>query len=408
MPRPRAELVLCLCLLAPVLSAQHSWQAVLPAVEAKGLHAIRLTPELLGASTLDLRDVRLFDGNGSEVPFVRKDVVAERLGATFVPYPLERNEVQRERTVIEFQRPTERVVDVLHVRVRPVDVVKQMRVLGSDDRRQWFLVKDDHVVAQGARGDPPRQVLTIHIPPTDYPWIRLVLNDSLTAPMQILEVGHFSSERSVPTFVASGPLMWEQLDTTNETRIRIKASRPIAVDRIRFAVEDAGFFHRNVELRTWSDRSQGSRPRQRPLTLRPTVRATTISSDFAPVFDLNTTVLDTFELVIDNGNDRPLRFTDLTAFAHEHLLLAQLVPGITYHLATGDPKANAPRYDMAHFAGRLPTPVDTLVPGPLTLSATGTAQRPLFDPGSWWIWAVIVLLVAGMAAMALRMMRKME
>lgn len=408
MDSPRFDLLIILVLGSQLAHAQTLWHAPLPPVPLPGLYAVSLSPEILGNSAPDLRNLRLFDASGAEIPFVLAPSTDQRPAGAFVSFPLVRNEVQDQRTLIELERPADRVLDMLHIRVRPVDVQKHVRILGSDDREQWFLVKEDHMVAQGARGDPPHQFLSIDIPRTDYRWLRLLLNDSLTAPMQVLGVGYFNTEEPPTRYVSSSPLEWTQKDTAQETRIRIRADRPIRVDRFRFVVVDTGQFLRSGQLRSWRTETYGKGARLRRSKAQRRVASFVIASDLAPIVDLPSSVLDTFDLVIDNGNDRPLRFSTLEAFAHQHLILARLSPGTTYQVVIGDPGLAQPLYDMAHFSETLPPPLDTLTTGTLVPFINKPSPSPWFDPSTWWVWGVILILMVGMGAMAFRMMRKID
>jgi len=123
-------------------------------------------------------------------------------------------------------------------------------------------------------------------------------------------------------------------------------------------------------------------------------------------FSLMPSRLDTFELRIDNGDDKPLRISSVKAQCRERVLLARLEPGMAYRLMVGNEQLAPPRYDMAHFANDLPSPLSTLNHGALELLPKPEAAKPRFDPSSMWVWAAIVALILGMGWMAMRMLRK--
>ena len=311
-------------------------------------------------------------------------------------------------TVIELERPADREIQDLEIWVRPADVQKAVRITGSDDRSHWYMVKDEQVVAQGARGDPPHQVLSINVPRSDYRYYRITLNDSLTPPMRVLGVGRFADKAPVRRFAPSVPLAFTQKDTARISIMHVAIPHPMAIDRLRFAVSDTSTFHRTGELRAWYSHVTQEKRRTRTMRYAETIATFTIASDLAPVIDLPTTRADTFELVINNGDDRPLHFTRLEALVAEHLLVARLDQGMSYHLTTGDAERLAPQYDLAHFAKGLEAPLDTLSPGAPVLLPAKVAAMPGFDPSKWWVWAAIIVLMAGMGWMALRMLKKEE
>jgi|GEM_PF-1317168 len=371
-----------------------------------GLYAIHLSPELLGRSRPNLGDLRLVDSLGVEVPYLIRPSEAAAPKAAFVPYTILRNEVQAERTVVDIARPAGLVLNALHVWIRPAEVKKQVRVLGSDDRKQWFMVKDEDVALQGARGDPPHQVLVLNIPPSDYRYFRLLLNDSLTPPMRVLGVGHFTNDRITRHYTQSNPLQWEQQDSANLTLIHVRSPHPVPLTHIRFALSDTFSYQRSGVLRTM--RTVAFREGRHARTKRVEATAATfyIGSDRSPLIQLTGSRVDTFDLVIDNGDDRPLRFRELKAFALDRSLLANLAQGMSYRLTTGESSLQAPRYNMEHFADDLSLPIDTLTHSAIVSIGPTALQLSRYDPSATWVWAVILALMVAMGYLAYRMLNK--
>lgn len=398
----------CRILLAPLLLATSSWaqprwSAPVPPVKLSGLQAIVLTPELLGCSRADLGDLRLVDSVGNHVPYVLRST-AEVPSAEFITYPLIENTAYDKNTVVELERPADRVLEDLSIWIRPLEDQKRLRVTGSDDRKHWYMVKDDHLVMQGAVGSPPRQVLMLHLPATDYKYLRIQMNDSLTPPMQVLGVGHFEGTVVEPRYITSEKVDWSQHDSASFSMIRVRGPHRLLIDRLHYAVSDTGNYFRRCVLRSWGEHMKGRGRRRHRVSEEHIVASFVIGSDRDRVADIQEARLDSFDLVIDNGDDRPLHFTELEFSAQEQVMLAHLDPGMRYRITTGDASLTPPRYDMAHF--EQPTPAGTLTPGALEALPMEAAAAPLFDPSQRWIWAVIIALMAGMGWMAWRMLRK--
>ncbi len=378
----------------------------MPVTSAPGLHAITLQADLLGRSRVDLGDIRLVDSAGVQVPYVIEEVRSSAAHGHFVPYRLLRNEAMDRSTVIEFEREGEKQVDALHIWIRPTDAAKKVRVTGSDDRQHWYMVKDEHLAAQGARGDPPHQVLIMDLPRSDYRYFRLTLNDSLTAPLNVLGVGYFDEGASaLPHYLDAGALPFLQRDSAGESYLHIRCPRPLLIERLEYRVSDTVRYRRDATmLHTVHDTLRRGR-HDVPLRSHRLLGRSTLASDLAPVIEFPASRLDTFELLVHNGDDRPLHFVALHAQVVHRVLLAELQPGMRYRLTTGDATGTLPRYDMAHFADELPTPVDTLIHGALTALPIATTAAPLVDPSQWWVWAAIISLMVGMGWMAMRMLK---
>jgi hypothetical protein len=95
-------------------------------------------------------------------------------------------------------------------------------------------------------------------------------------------------------------------------------------------------------------------------------------------------------LTIDNLDDRPLDVTAARAMTVRRGVVFEARPGQTYRLEYGNPRAPAPRYDLARALPHLRT--DTLPPATLGPAA------PLEEPPTPWLRAQPVLLWTAMAA----------
>ncbi len=393
-----------LVFLAGIAQAQQ-WQAVLPTIERSGLHAIILGPELIGASREDIGDLRLVDSTGQDVPYLLRMAGSGPVRSRFVPYELVRNEVLPKSTVVEIERPQDQQIDELHIWVRPVEVRKQVRITGSDNGTKWYMVKDDHVVPQGARGEPPHQVLLLEVPRSDYRYLRITLNDSLTAPMQILGVGRFV-EQALPARYTEATINWQQRDSAGTTTLYVSAERPVLVERISYAVRDTLPFHRSGQMRATHSTEIRDRRKRRTVEQEMTLAYFTLASDLDHVITLPGSQEKEFDLRIDNRDDRPLRFSDLKVYQVERTILANLEPGMRYHFTTGDPERHAPKFDMAHFQKELLAPVATIDHASLQAMPKDKKAGPAFDPAKWWIWVIILALMVGMGLMAVKMLGK--
>jgi hypothetical protein len=400
--RLRFELILAL--VGPVAFAQGpQWQAAVAPAQQSGLHAIVLSPELVGLGQVGGRDLRLVDSTGQEVPYEVRIAKAGPVQMRFVAYPLLRNEALSNRTEVEFERPADHQPDELHIWIRPVEARKKVRITASDDRVNWYMLKDEHVVAQGARGDPPHQVLDLRIPRSDYRFYRITLNDSLTPPMQILGVGRFA-ESALAARYTEATVEWSQQDTASRTLLQVRSTHPVPVERITYAVADTLPYQRSGEFVITRNITTRKGRKETTLDRSEAIDAFTMGSSLVREMLFPGTHEDRFELVVRNGDDRPLRFTDLHVYQFERVLLTHLEKGMSYRFTTGDGNEHAPDYDLSRFGNALP--MDTLAHAAVTAILKPAENDPAFDPSQWWIWAVIVALMAGMGWMALRMLRR--
>ena len=404
--RRRSEALLLGALCAQLLLAQTSrWEAAVPLVDKAGPYRIVLTPEFVGCSRLELEDVRLTDSTGEEVPYVVDVAMRYKTKGEFHDFVITRNEVVGKRTLLELERPDAGIlVDHISLRLRNAEVAKTVEITGSDDGSNWYVIKNDRLrLVHGIQFANITQEIVL--PPTDYRHYRIALNDSSSAPIRVLGAQWFSQARSYGEYSTAQGVRWTQRDSVNTTRIHISHAFMHPIDRIQFAVSDTQAFRRACEMTTWRTITSGRGRKKHSWHGTETLASFFISSEDGPTVDLPGVRATTFDLVFDNGDNRPLHFIDVRFLQLERTIMANLQPGMHYTLTTGDPMKVAPRYDMAHFRNELPEPIAKLVPEMVEMRPATPAPRPLFDPSRWWVWALIITLILGIGLMAFRMLR---
>ncbi len=387
------------------VAQEFHWEASVPSVDRPGHYRIVLSPEFVGSSLMELEDVRLVDSTGREVPYVLDAAWRYKTKGEFHDFEITRNEVVGKQTLLELDRPDAGIlVDHISLRLRNAEVVKPVEITGSDDGKNWYVIKNDRLrLVHGIQLANLTQEITL--PPTDYRHYRIALNDSLTAPVRVLGVQWFSQARSYGAYTAAQPVRWTQQDSAGVTRIRIPEAFAHPIDRVEFAVSDTVAYHRSCNMVVGRTTTSGRGARKRTSRTTETLASFAIGSDDGLTIDLPGVRAKSFDLVIDNGDDRPLHFTDVRFLQLERTIMASLQPGMRYTLVTGNAEQGAPRYDMEHFRDKLPVALGTLVCGPLEMRHTPAYAPTVFDPSRWWVWGSIIALILGIGLMAFRMLR---
>lgn len=387
-------------------SAQHPhWRSIIGPVERTGHHLILLTPEVVARSQASLNDIRLLAPDSTLVPYLAR-IEPERVSEVrAVPFSVLRNERFGKRTVVEFEVPVGTLMDGFELGIRNAQVHKSARITGSDDRTHWFMVKDEGLALSG--NGAARGLRWMDLPLSDHRYYRIELNDSLTAPVQVLGVGHTVQARSEGQYVSAGNVRWDRHEEKGRTVFRIYGDHPLVIDRLRYTTSDTMPFQRQAELasvhRTWHTER---RNRKVLRTEREVFSTNTFASYQRAVIEGPHGSVDTLYLEVQNGDDRPLAITSLEALQLQRSLIAPLSAGLTYTLTTGDQQANAPQFDIAHFRDSLPTPIDTLTIASLSAIPVILSEEKPFDPSKVWLW-VAILAVGGLSAFgAVRALRK--
>ena len=403
MHRP-TSLALALGCVLGASAQQPEWSTTLGPVQRSGHHLIVLSPEVVACSQPSLHDLRILAPDSSLVPYIARTEAAQLSEAHDVPYTILRNEREGQRTVVEFEVPAGTLMEGFELGIRNAQVSKSARITGSDDRSHWFMVKDQSLSLGG--DGAARTLRWMDLPLSDHRYYRIELNDSLTAPVQVLGVGHSVQARSEGRYVSAGALRWDRREEKGRTVLRLYGDHPLLIDRIHFTTADTMPFRRRAELSTVHRRWETVRRKRKELrTHRESFGTSTLASYQRAVIEGPHVAVDTLYLEVENGDDRPLGISALEVLQLERSLIAPLSAGLTYTLSTGDPQASAPQFDIAHFRDSLPAPLDTLSIGPLVARPSEAPADAPFDLDSLWLWVAMAVVGGAAAWGAVRVLR---
>lgn len=400
----RKTLILGGCLMTmQMLAQQASWEMALPTIERSGLQRIALSPEVIARSQPSLADLRLLDAAGNEVPFRLERGTTGRTTETLIGYPIIRYDVLPKRTVLELDLQHEELHGDVFIWVRNAVADKRIRVTGSADQRNWYMVKDEHVALRGMHGEPPHEVIRLSLPYAAHKFLRLEINDSLTAPVQVLQAGAYRTEQEATAWVTDEHVRWNRTDSAGITRIMLTSEHGVALDALSYSTADTLPFRRRARLIGWEQQGRGRK--KRTTTTEHVLGSFFLDSRDGSPIGLDAARGDSLLIEVENGDDRPLRFTGWRVHQLPVHLLAYLDRSSSYRLVTGDANARAPKYDDTPFAAAT-LAVDTLAPdGTLRPIPQANREHGPFDPSSIWLWVVIIALAAGMAWVAYRLLR---
>ncbi|MGF7216499.1 hypothetical protein GGR92_002664 [Spirosoma lacussanchae] len=397
-----------LCLLIRLSVAQsYRYRADLQPVRQSGFHRIMLPPAVVGQLNNTLGDIRLVDKQGREVPYrLRQSGVGP--ASRFVAYPIiSRNSVPDRHTTLVVQPPNRKPIQSLTLLVKNARLQKQARLSGSNDNRQWFGLRENIVLESPDSKDHTSGHLQLDFPLSDYRFYRLDLADSLTAPLNILQIGGYQPVVVTPSYTPIKGLRQQQLavKTTTHTDIRLTFPAPARIDRLVIPIDRPARFERRAELGLIS-RRRGRR--RRVETEFEVLRSFTLRSGDSAVVLLSGLRTPSLHLIIHNGDSPPLQPGRIRAYQRTTWLTADLNAGTPYALLLGNEQLSAPQYDLTAFSNPLPDALPIINLAPLSPTNTDTISDAGSIDNRWFIWPALGLALLIMAIQSYRLIKEMQ
>ena len=406
MTRKRANLILSAVILLSLHSrAQFHYTALLDTVKATGFYHISITPELSSYLKTDLSDLRIIDEMKQYIPFIT-DIPYERNTHHQVLFDqkIVRKETIDSKTILVVENPGKKELSNFIVELKSAAAERTASLSGSDNNVNWFVILDSLLLQKSADYDYASHSQRINFPPGNYKYFKLTINNGKKEPLNIINTKSLSNISSVDTiqyFFVNPSIAFSQADSGKYSLVTIFADRPFHISRLKLRISNPWLYKRQAKIfpeiknslqATWYSDSHTS---------------IIISSDEFSGYTIPLLKSQIFYLLIENGDNPPLKITAVTAEQIKRQVIAQLEKGKSYSLLMDNPQAKAPEYDLQHFRDRISDIMILNIKKITTLPKSEiAATKKQID--KWWIWPAIALILFLLAILAWKLTTEMK
>ena len=392
------------------------YKTALPEMDRDDFYAIDLPYSVLGKSQADFADIRILDNETQqEIAFAIKENFAKNVKSEFIPFPISVEKQGKSTNVII---ETDSVnTSYFRLKIKNADVNKTATLQGSNDRQNWYGVKDKFLLTNNYDRNKPETIIDIDFPMSDYQYYKLTLNDSLSAPLNILAVGlDFLTMTSLSREIQflQLPIAGQTITTKDKnTEIGLVFDDKFLVSKLELYISNPPYFSRQVQVFLPAQQKiMRNRKRKTEYVYARDFFTTIISSqENERVFTIDYNHrTDTLLLSINNGDDQALTIDSIKAFTKSVYLVAFLQKGKSYSLVYGDSLAVLPCYDLT-FADNLPEKMIHIMPLK-TVEKTGNPAEKQSSSAflnfmkTYGLWAIILLMIGQILYMVWRIMKQ--
>lgn len=352
----------------------------------KGFKSVELTPNIRSIANRDFSDVRIFNVEKQQIPYYLEDSKSRYdISKSFLAL---KNDIQfkKKRTVIIIPNETKQLFRNFVFQVSNADVHKTCKIEGSHHKKQWFTISEKIHLSLNNDNTKAFNYYSIHFPSIDYEYIKIVINDSISAPIQINQIGYFKRivNRKEDTFVK---LKHQETysQKNNESLIHITTKRPFEVNKISFDIAGSEFYNREVHFYTfYKDKKKQYKKVFLNLTL---------NSENKLVFNKSFTQKD-FWISIDNKDNQPFTKNKVVFYQKRKFLVADLKPNKKYIITAGDKTLKKPSYDLINFKNKIDKnlPIVKIQNETLYSKSINTQIQKQFYEENWFMWVSIGLV----------------
>ncbi|HEY3405858.1 MAG TPA: DUF3999 family protein [Ohtaekwangia sp.] len=400
----RIVLITCLFLLSNLLRGQEFiGEALLPVVPSDGFYRILITPQLGSFLNAEFSNVRIHDNKGKEVPYLYQPELRVQYTTEFKTYEiLEKKQHKNCCTTLLLQNPGSQPINNISLSIKNADVTKQATLLGSDDKENWFALKQHFTLSSINNSSNTSEVRIVDFPLSNYTYYQLQIEDSTSAPLNILSAGYYEVNSENGNYI-NLPLTVNKTDHVSQkkTYLNILFDSARVTDKFELTLTGAPYFLRRAEL---YEKKQRLNKKGEKETYFDSLYPFELSSKQPSVLELDGVKAKEFQIIISNDDNPSLEVASLKAYQLNRYLTTWLKKDETYSLKIGNTNLEAPVYDIAFFEDKIPD-----APAVLSIQSLKIFEKEKAVPSdsiftsNIIIWIAIGLVVVVLGFMAMKM-----
>lgn len=384
-----------------IQASDYRVSARVDSINKTAYYKIEITPEILSYSREDYADIRLVSLRGEEIPYIFTSEKPSTFTTGFLKYEIIENQYleKKKQSRVVIHNKDKRVISSLHLIVRNSDVQKEMTLKGSDDARNWFIIQKGKPERTGSFNETS-EILELNFPKVDYNYLEITTNDKYTDPIQFIEAGFYNAKQENGLYTEIPLKEFSQKDSSNKnTYLTVRFENQYEFNKIVFDVSGPDLFKRNVYYGYFSE--------QNDKQVFNHLGSFELSSTEPHSVETDNLRLKEIVFVVENYDNKPLRFNQVKILQLKKYLIAKLEKGETYFLRTGNIKLNAPEYDLKYFTNEFTDSLSMVSVGNISEVGSQASIQSNSDFSKIIMWTVIILVIGLLGFLSVRLIKEM-
>lgn len=380
------------------------YKSQLSPVNKNEFYKIEVSPEVVARSKYFLADLRIIGEDGTEIPYIINNEVASFYEQDFNVYPIIENSSKGNTQTIVIDNSSMQAINNLVVEMSNAEGEKKIRISGSNDRKNWFMVHQGFTFEIPSDENSTKIYKALNFPMSDYKWFSIAIADTMPLSLNILRIGNYTQKKFFGNYSKLSNVNFKQKDSSDKkSYLNISLNEPNLMDKLTLLISKPEQYLRNTKayIKYSSDKS---------LPNFPTVTHT-LNSDFENSFSINSQAkISNILLIIDNNDNQALKIDSISLLQLKTYLLAKLESGKKYFIQFGDSTLESPDYDLKYFENKIPHNIAILVHQSIeTNPRAKESALKIKSNNALFIWiglGVVGLLLAFMSYKMLKEVKK--
>jgi len=371
-----------------------AYKATLEEIKETKFYKIDLPPQVVAKCKAGLEDIRIFDDDGKQLPYILKNDLPAFKKENLTEFPIIRNHKEADKqTHVVIENTTNKPVNNLLLFIKNTDASRAFSVSGSDDTIHWFIIKEKIYLDNSFNSDDENIIQTLSFPPGSYKYFQLTILGENLLPFKILKAGIYNEDVIYGKYATvPNPVINQKDSSDKKSYINVNFDDKYQINKLVVEVEGAKYFRRRITV------SENNNDNYDPLL------NDYVSSDSTNTFSIDTKN-NQLLITINNDDNIPLEVKAIKAYQLNICLLTYLDSGKKYFLKFGDSTLEAPKYDLAFFSDSIGKNPPQISINSIERNKPGNTVTTTSKYGQLLLWLAIIVSLCVLCFFTFKMVK---
>lgn len=383
------------------------WKADLETVDSSGFYNIFLSPELTSKLTHDFADIRIYNSDNEEIPYlIKTDKKITKRGRAKDFIVLEnKHKLRKKYTRVLIHNPDGEEVTNIALTIKNVDFEKWIKISGSNDEKNWFVIQPNSPYQSAHTTAETSEIHIVDIPITEYQYYELLLFDYNNTPIEVFDVKYYNIDIQNESYTEIPSPTITQNDTIEPGKsiVTIQFDTPQYIDKMVFNIDGPLFYLRRAEMEKIDTVSEKKMKlemydqMEQELYLR---------SQQENAIHLSNYKAQTIELIIENKDNPPVTVESVDAYQLNNYLIAYLRHNRNYFMRFGNEYIEQPLYDLRYFRDSIPDTIPVVKVAKIYQPQKGDTTNRVFNINPVYLWIIVGIVTVLLILLSVRMFKE--
>lgn len=381
------------------------FQASIPSVDSSAYYHIFLPPNVTAHLNHTFSDLRIYDQNKLETPYIRLSEDEMYKTAKSIELKILQNNYKKTKKYTNILIQNSNFFDINNLVLivdNPRNSEVWVNISGSNDMKNWNVLKNNSRYMPEYSDSATAQIRINDLPESKFEYYRILIYDYNKLIFNVSKVLNFDIANKNIEFVEVEKPTFIQDDSSesNLTIVQISFNQPQYIDKILFEISEPENYLRKAEIAK-KDSTTGKRIRLQFYDQNQ--KDFYLCSDSSNELLLSRYYAKNLFLIVTNNDDNPLIFSDITAYQQKEYIVAYLEANKKYTMLFGNKNVPAPIYDLKFFKNNIPATCDIIEVTNIKQLTDNHNDTKTVHIKPIYLWIVFLIVIIILAIISVKM-----